>query len=64
MVDSGIFVLVFVMALSIALIVGPIADALGKRYKIVSVMGGRRVNDADSRGVSKLGGLCLFCEQV
>ncbi len=60
MVDSGIFVLVFVMALSISLIVGPIADALGKRYKIVSVMGGRRVNDADSRGVSKLGGLCLF----
>ncbi|MBI1276970.1 MAG: undecaprenyl/decaprenyl-phosphate alpha-N-acetylglucosaminyl 1-phosphate transferase [Anaerolineaceae bacterium] len=60
MVDSGIFVLVFVMALSIALIVGPIADALGKRYKIVSIMGGRRVNDADARGVSKLGGLCLF----
>ncbi len=60
MVDSGIFVLVFVMALSIALIVGPIADVLGKRYKIVSIMGGRRVNDADSRGVSKLGGLVIF----
>ncbi|MCA0453084.1 MAG: undecaprenyl/decaprenyl-phosphate alpha-N-acetylglucosaminyl 1-phosphate transferase [Chloroflexi bacterium] len=48
------------MALSIALIVGPIADALGKRFKIVSIMGGRRVNDADARGVSKLGGLVIF----
>lgn len=60
MVDSSIFVMVFGMALSIALIVGPIADALGKRFKIVSIMGGRRVNDADARGVSKLGGLVIF----
>src|SRR5258708_5215342 len=52
--------MVFVMALSIALVAGPIADALGKRFKIVSVMGGRRVNDADSRGGLKLGGLCLL----
>jgi len=59
-VDSSIFVMVFGMALSIALIVGPIADALGKRFKIVSIMGGRRVNDADARGVSKLGGLVIF----
>lgn len=53
MVNSGIYVIVFGMALSIALVVGPIAEALGKRYKVISVLGGRRVNDADSRGVSQ-----------
>lgn len=60
MIDSGMFVLVFALAISSALLVVPIADKLGKRYKIVSMMGGRRVNDVDSRGVSKLGGLVIY----
>ncbi len=38
----------------------PLADRLGKRYGIISVFGGRRLSDADQRGVSKLGGVCLF----
>jgi UDP-GlcNAc:undecaprenyl-phosphate GlcNAc-1-phosphate transferase len=54
------FVLVFIIALSTALISAPIADRLGHHFKIVSVFGGRRQSDADRRGVSKLGGICLF----
>lgn len=54
------FILVFVLSLSISLLLVPVADWLGKRYGIVAVAGGRRQSEGDQRGVSKLGGLCLF----
>jgi len=59
-IETGNFVIVFVLAIGIALAVIPFADWLGKRYRIVSMMGGRRQNEVDQRGVSKLGGLALF----
>jgi UDP-GlcNAc:undecaprenyl-phosphate/decaprenyl-phosphate GlcNAc-1-phosphate transferase len=54
------YVLTFNIALVIALLVVPIADRLGKKYGITSKPGGRRVNEGDVRGVSRLGGLSLF----
>lgn len=58
--DPGPYLLVFIFAFSIAILLAPVADWLGRRFKIVSVAGGRRVNEADIRGVSKLGSLILF----
>jgi UDP-GlcNAc:undecaprenyl-phosphate/decaprenyl-phosphate GlcNAc-1-phosphate transferase len=54
------FVLIFIIGLATVLITAPLADRLGHHFKIVSVFGGRRQSDADRRGVSKLGGLCLY----
>jgi UDP-GlcNAc:undecaprenyl-phosphate GlcNAc-1-phosphate transferase len=54
------YVITFNMALIIALLVIPIVDRLGKQYGITSKPGGRRVNEGDHRGVSRLGGMSLF----
>jgi UDP-GlcNAc:undecaprenyl-phosphate/decaprenyl-phosphate GlcNAc-1-phosphate transferase len=54
------YVLTFNIALAIALLVIPIVDRLGKQYGITSKPGGRRVNEGDIRGVSRLGGVSLF----
>jgi UDP-GlcNAc:undecaprenyl-phosphate/decaprenyl-phosphate GlcNAc-1-phosphate transferase len=59
-IDSSTLVLVFIIALNIALITTPLAVRLGRRWGIVAIPGGRRQSEADQRGVSKLGGLCLF----
>jgi UDP-GlcNAc:undecaprenyl-phosphate GlcNAc-1-phosphate transferase len=54
------FVIVFALALSITLILTPLADYLGRRYNIVAAPGGRRQSEGDKRRVSKLGGLALY----
>jgi UDP-GlcNAc:undecaprenyl-phosphate GlcNAc-1-phosphate transferase len=54
------YVLTFNIALAIALLVIPLADRLGKQHGITSKPGGRRVNEGDLRGVSRLGGLSLY----
>lgn len=54
------FAIVFLMAFGITLALIPVMDVLGKRWNIVSRAGGRRLNEADFRGVSKLGGLAVF----
>ncbi|MEZ4666898.1 MAG: MraY family glycosyltransferase [Anaerolineae bacterium] len=59
-VDPSSSVLIFILAFSVVLIVTPIADSLGRKLGIVAVTGGRRQSEADQRGVSKLGSLCLF----
>lgn len=54
------FAIVFGLALSLTLILTPIANYLGHRFKIITVPGGRRQNEGDKRKVSKLGGLALY----
>jgi UDP-GlcNAc:undecaprenyl-phosphate GlcNAc-1-phosphate transferase len=54
------YVLTFNLALVIALLVVPVADRLGRRFNIISKPGGRRVNEGDVRGVSRLGGVSLY----
>jgi UDP-GlcNAc:undecaprenyl-phosphate GlcNAc-1-phosphate transferase len=56
----GAFVLVFALALSVTLGLVPLFDYLGRRWGIVASFGGRHVNEADRRRVSKLGGAALF----
>jgi hypothetical protein len=58
--DWGIFLTVFIIALAIALALNPILDRLGRRWGIVSIPGGRRINEGDVRRVSKLGGVSLY----
>lgn len=60
MAQTAAFLIVFVLALSISLILVPAAERLGQRLKIISVPGGRRVNEGDKRGVSKLGSIALY----
>jgi UDP-GlcNAc:undecaprenyl-phosphate/decaprenyl-phosphate GlcNAc-1-phosphate transferase len=58
--DLGIFLIVFILALAIALALNPLLDRLGRRWGIVAIPGGRRMNEGDARGVSKLGGVSLY----
>jgi UDP-GlcNAc:undecaprenyl-phosphate/decaprenyl-phosphate GlcNAc-1-phosphate transferase len=58
--DPGLFLIVFIIALAIALALNPILDRLGRRWGIVAIPGGRRINEGDTRGVSKLGGVSLY----
>lgn len=60
MIDWIPFIIVFGLSLSITLILTPLADYLGHRFKVITVPGGRRVNEGDKRQVSKLGGLALY----
>ena len=58
--EITVFVIVFTLAFSLTLLLIPVCDRWGRRAGIVSRAGGRRVNEGDLRGVSKLGGLALF----
>ncbi len=60
MSNTPVFLIVFFLALGIALTVTPLVERLGRRMKIVSMPGGRRINEGDQRQVSKLGGVSLF----
>ncbi|MBI5669816.1 MAG: undecaprenyl/decaprenyl-phosphate alpha-N-acetylglucosaminyl 1-phosphate transferase [Chloroflexi bacterium] len=54
------FVIVFVLALGLSIVLTPLAIGLGKRYRIIALAGGRHQTEGDKRGVPKLGGLPLF----
>jgi UDP-GlcNAc:undecaprenyl-phosphate/decaprenyl-phosphate GlcNAc-1-phosphate transferase len=60
MSDSAAFLLVFLIGLGVSLALVPLMDWLGRRLGITARHGGRRVNEGDRRGVSKLGGVALF----
>lgn len=60
MFDPSTSVVLFIIAFNLVLLLTPIADRLGRKWGVIAVLGGRRQSDADKRGVSKLGGLCLF----
>jgi UDP-GlcNAc:undecaprenyl-phosphate/decaprenyl-phosphate GlcNAc-1-phosphate transferase len=58
--DWRIFLVVFILSLGIALALNPFLDRLGRRLGIVTIPGGRRINEGDIRGVSKLGGASIY----
>lgn len=60
MFDPSTSVVLFIIAFNLVLLLTPIADRFGRKWGVIAVLGGRRQSDADKRGVSKLGGLCLF----
>ncbi len=60
MSDTRSFLLVFGLALSVTLLLVPLADWLGRRLSITAKYGGRRQSEADARRVSKLGGIALY----
>jgi UDP-GlcNAc:undecaprenyl-phosphate GlcNAc-1-phosphate transferase len=60
MLEIGAYITVFVIAFCVTASTIPVAQRLGKRWGIVSRAGGRRLNDADYRQVSKLGGVAMF----
>lgn len=55
-----IFGLVFGLGLATTLLLVPLADWLGKRFGVIARSGGRRQSEADTRRVSKLGGIALY----
>jgi UDP-GlcNAc:undecaprenyl-phosphate/decaprenyl-phosphate GlcNAc-1-phosphate transferase len=58
--EISAFVIVFTLAFSLTLLLIPFCASWGPRIGVVSKAGGRRVNEGDMRGVSKLGGIALF----
>lgn len=60
MSETRSFLLVFGLALSVTLLLVPLADWLGRRFGITAKFGGRRQSEADSRRVSKMGGIALY----
>ena len=60
MSETRSFLLVFGLALSVSLLLVPLADWIGRRFGITTRFGGRRQSEADVRRVSKLGGIALY----
>lgn len=60
LLESGPLILTLILSLSLSILLVPIAQKLGHRFNILTRPGGRRVQEADTRQVSKLGGLCLY----
>ena len=64
MTEWSAFAITFLLALGTAIVVTPVTIALGKRLGIVSRVTSRRVNEGDTRSLSKLGGGTLFVSFV
>ncbi|MBZ0298536.1 MAG: hypothetical protein K8J31_02295, partial [Anaerolineae bacterium] len=60
MAEFGAFAITFLLALGIAIVTTPVMIYLGKRFGIVTRVTARRVNEGDTRSLSKLGGGVLF----
>lgn len=54
------YLLIFALAVSVTLVLVPVAMGLGKRLGMTTRPGGRRLLEGDRKRVSKLGGLALF----
>lgn len=59
-VEASAFAITFIAAFSTTLVFLPISIYLGKHLGVTARPGGRRINDGDFRGVSKLGGVAVF----
>ncbi|MCK6578050.1 MAG: undecaprenyl/decaprenyl-phosphate alpha-N-acetylglucosaminyl 1-phosphate transferase [Anaerolineae bacterium] len=57
---SDSYLLVLLLAIGISLVLTPLADVAGRRWRITARFGGRRLSQGDARRVSKLGGLALY----
>jgi UDP-GlcNAc:undecaprenyl-phosphate/decaprenyl-phosphate GlcNAc-1-phosphate transferase len=64
MTEWSAFAITFFLALGTAILVTPVMIVLGKRFGIVSRVTARRVNEGDTRSLSKLGGGTLFVSFV
>lgn len=60
MSDWYAYLLVFGLALSVSLLLVPVADWLGRRVGAVAKPDARRKSEADHKRVSRLGGIALF----
>lgn len=58
--ELSAFLIVFLTAFSITLLLTPIMSILGRKWGITSKAGGRRTTEGDLRGVSKMGGVAVF----
>jgi UDP-GlcNAc:undecaprenyl-phosphate/decaprenyl-phosphate GlcNAc-1-phosphate transferase len=58
--EASAFIITFIIGFGVTLALIPLMIRLGKRWGIVAKAGGRRMNDGDFRGVSKLGGVAVF----
>jgi UDP-GlcNAc:undecaprenyl-phosphate/decaprenyl-phosphate GlcNAc-1-phosphate transferase len=59
-VITGAYLIVFALALGLALLLTPLAIWMARRFGVVAAAGGRRINEGDRRGVPKLGGVVLY----
>ncbi len=57
--DFFAFLITFALGLGVTLLAVPLCDRLGRRMGLIARAGGRRTNEGDLRGVSKLGGFAL-----
>jgi UDP-GlcNAc:undecaprenyl-phosphate GlcNAc-1-phosphate transferase len=64
MTEWSAFAITFFLALGTAILVTPVMIVLGKRLGIVSRVTARRINDGDTRSLSKLGAGTLFISFV
>ncbi len=53
-------IVIFALALSLALILVPLSIGLARRFGVLAAAGGRRVNEGDRRSVPKLGAVVLY----
>ena len=58
--EISAFVIVFGTAFGVTLACIPLMIHLGQRWNITAKAGGRRINQGDLRGVSKLGGVAVY----
>lgn len=58
--EISAFIITVMIGFSVTALSMPVMIALGKRWGIVARAGGRRTNEGDQRGVSKLGGVAVF----
>jgi UDP-GlcNAc:undecaprenyl-phosphate GlcNAc-1-phosphate transferase len=58
--DFSAFAIVFILAFSVTLILCPVADILGRRWKLVAKPDARRQSESDHKRSSKFGGLALY----
>lgn len=58
--ETSAFVITFACAFAVTLVVTPMMAYLGQRFRITAKPGGRRINEGDHRGVSKLGGVAVY----
>ncbi len=58
--ELSAFTIIFLLAFCVTALMAPVSIYLGKRFNIVSRPGGRRRNQGDYKGVSKLGGVAVY----
>ena len=64
MAETSAYLVTFLLALGLAMVVTPVMIFLGKRLGVVTKVTPRRINEGDTRRLSKLGGGVLFISFV